>query len=131
MGVLARTAFSPVRLLSQSCALGGFQLAVSHTAPTGELLTSPVVDGKGQPSQELNQYGVGVDCHSTFLQICVLIPDRFEIQKIERKVCTLGSASLRQDRGVGHSPGIRARLPSRPRASESGHDNQYRCDQAN
>ena len=71
--------------------LGGFQLAVSHTAPTGELLTSPVVDGKGQPSQELNQYGVGVDCHSAFVQICVLIPDRREIQKIECKVSTLWS----------------------------------------
>jgi hypothetical protein len=65
--------------------VGGFQLAVSHTAPTGELLTSPVADGdgKGQPSQVLNQYGVGVDCHSNFFQICLLIPNRLEIQKVE------------------------------------------------
>jgi transposase len=65
---------------------GGFQLAVSHIAPTGELLTSPVLDGKGQPSQVLNQYGVGVDCHSGFFQICVLIADGRELRKIEQKV---------------------------------------------
>jgi transposase len=61
-------------------------LAVSHTAPTGELLTSPVDDGKGQPSQELYQYGVGVDCHSGFFQICVLIPNAREYRKLEQKV---------------------------------------------
>jgi hypothetical protein len=65
---------------------GEFQLAVSHTAPTGELLTSPIFDGKGQPSQELNQYGVGVDCHSSFFQVCLLIPKGRELRKIERKV---------------------------------------------
>ena len=63
-------------------------MAVSHTAPTGELLTSPVLDGKRQPSQELNQYGVGVDCHSTFFQVCPLIHNRGEVQKFERKVRT-------------------------------------------
>jgi transposase len=39
----------------------------------------------------LNQYGVGVDCHSNFFQICVLIPNHFEIQKFELKVCALWS----------------------------------------
>jgi transposase len=49
-------------------------------------LTSPVHDGKGQPSLVLNQYGVGVDCHSGFFQICVLIPNGREHRKLEQKV---------------------------------------------
>lgn len=49
-------------------------------------MTSPIFDGKGQRSQELNQYGVGVDCHSAFFQICLLIPDNGELKKFERKV---------------------------------------------
>jgi transposase len=49
-------------------------------------LTSPVLDGKGQPSQVLNQYGVGVDCHSEFFQICVLIVDGREHRRFEQKV---------------------------------------------
>lgn len=65
---------------------GGFQLAVSHTAPTGELLTSPVLAGKGQPSYGLHAYGVGVDCHSGFFQICLLIPNGRELQQFEMKV---------------------------------------------
>jgi hypothetical protein len=75
VGVLAREATFPV------LCLGGFRLAVSHTAPTGDLLTSPVLDGKEQPSQELNQYGVGVDCHSRFFQICILIANGPQVQQ--------------------------------------------------
>ena len=52
-------------------------------------MTSPVLDGKGQPSQELNQYGVGVDCHSSFFQVCVLIPNGREQLKFEWKVPAL------------------------------------------
>jgi transposase len=52
-------------------------------------LTSPVLDGKGQPSQVLNQYGVGVDCHSGFFQICLLIPNGRELKKIEQRVPAL------------------------------------------
>jgi transposase len=54
-------------------------------------LTSPVLDGKGQPSQELNHYGVGVDCHSRFFQVCILIPSGRQIQQFERKVQMLWS----------------------------------------
>jgi transposase len=50
------------------------------------LLPSPIPDGKGQPSLTLHRYGVGVDCHSRFFQVCVLIPDGTEIVKAERKV---------------------------------------------
>jgi transposase len=53
------------------------------------LLPSPILDGKGQPSLTLHRYGVGVDCHSRFFQLCVLIPDGTEIVKIERKVPAL------------------------------------------
>lgn len=52
-------------------------------------MTSPVLDGKGQPSRELNQYGVGVDCHSGFFQICILIPSGREHRKLEQKVSAL------------------------------------------
>jgi hypothetical protein len=75
--------------LSKSCVRG---IPVDHVAagaPTGELLTSPVRDGKGQPSPELNQYGVGVDCHSGFFQICILILYGREHRKLERKVPAL------------------------------------------
>jgi transposase len=50
------------------------------------LLSSPKPDGKGQPSLTLHRYGVGVDCHSRFFQVCILIPEGTEILKIERKV---------------------------------------------
>jgi transposase len=59
---------------------------VAPPAPTGELLPSPIPEGKGQPSLTLHRYGVGVDCHSRFFQVCALIPDGTEIVKIERKV---------------------------------------------
>jgi len=52
-------------------------------------LTSPVLGGKEQPSQELNQYGVGVDCHSSFFQICILIPNGREHRRFEQKVPAL------------------------------------------
>jgi transposase len=50
------------------------------------LLPAPIPDGKGQPSLTLHRYGVGVDCHSRFFQVCVLIPHETEIVKIERQV---------------------------------------------
>jgi transposase len=53
------------------------------------LLPSPIPEGKGQPSLTLHRYGVGVDCHSRFFQICALIPDGTEIVKIERQVPAL------------------------------------------
>src|SRR5208337_2394381 len=62
---------------------------VAPPAPTGELLPSPIPKGKGQPSLTLHRYGVGVDCHSRFFQVCVLIPDGTELVKIERKVPAL------------------------------------------
>src|SRR5271165_446871 len=62
---------------------------VAPPAPTGGLLPSPIPDGKGQPSLTLHRFGVGVDCHSRFFQICVLIPKGTEILKIERKVPAL------------------------------------------
>ena len=40
-------------------------------APTGELLSSPVIRGQEQHLLTLNDYGLGVDCHSGFFQICV------------------------------------------------------------
>jgi transposase len=53
------------------------------------LLPSPIPDGKGQPSLTLHRYGVGVDCHSRFFQVCVLIPEGTEIVKVERHVLAL------------------------------------------
>jgi transposase len=53
------------------------------------LLPSPIPDGKGQPGLTLHRYGVGVDCHSRFFQVCVLIPNGTEIVKIEHKVSAL------------------------------------------
>jgi transposase len=53
------------------------------------LLPSPIPEGKGQPKLTLHRYGVGVDCHSRFFQVCVLIPDGTQIVKTERKVSAL------------------------------------------
>jgi transposase len=50
------------------------------------LLPSPIAEEKGQPSLTLHRYGVGVDCHSRFFQVCALIPDGAEILRFERKV---------------------------------------------
>jgi len=52
-------------------------------------LPSPIPDGKGRPSVTLHRYGVGVDCHSRFFQVCILIPQGTEIVKIERNVPAL------------------------------------------
>jgi hypothetical protein len=49
-------------------------------------LPSPIPEEKGQPSLTLHRYGVGVDCHSRFFQVCVLIPTGTELLKMERKV---------------------------------------------
>jgi transposase len=50
------------------------------------LLPSPIPDGKGQSSLALHRYGIGVDCHSRFFQVCVLIPEAAGIAKFERNV---------------------------------------------
>jgi transposase len=42
-------------------------------APTGELLSSPHCEGQEQHQLKLNDYGLGVDCHSRFFQICLLV----------------------------------------------------------
>ena len=52
-------------------------------------MPSPIPDGKGQPSVMLHRYGVGVDCHSRFFQICALIPKGTGIVKSERNVPAL------------------------------------------
>ena len=49
-------------------------------------MPAPIADGKGQPSLTLHRYGVGVDCHWRFFQVCVLIPNGTKIVKIERHV---------------------------------------------
>jgi transposase len=55
------------------------------------LLPSPISpeNEKGQPNLTLHRYGVGVDCHSRFFQVCVLIPNGTQIVKIEHKVPAL------------------------------------------
>jgi transposase len=53
------------------------------------LLPSPIPDGKEQPGLTFHKYGVGVDCHCRFFQVCVLIPNGSEIVKIEKKVPAL------------------------------------------
>ena len=42
--------------------------------------------GRDNRAYGLNQYGVGVDCHSGFFQICILIPNGREQGKVELKV---------------------------------------------
>src|SRR3954447_10236698 len=85
----AASSLSPTRLLTESCAGVSPVSRVAPPAPTGELLPSPIPDGEGQPSLTLHRYGVGVDCHSRFFQVRVLIPNGTEIVKIERKVPAL------------------------------------------
>src|SRR5262245_46095306 len=77
---------SAPRLLRQSCAGVSPVSRVAPKAPTGELLPSPIPDEKGQPSLTLHRYGVGVDCHSRFFQVCLLIPEGTEIVRFERQV---------------------------------------------
>jgi hypothetical protein len=71
---------------------------VAPKAPTGELLPSPVLDGKGQSSLTLHRYGVGVDCHWRFFQVCILIPEATQIFTFERRVPALWS-ELRAAKG--------------------------------
>ena len=54
-------------------------------------MPSPTPGVKEQPSLTLHRYGVGVDCHSRFFQVCVLIPEGTEIVRIERSVPALWS----------------------------------------
>jgi transposase len=53
------------------------------------LLPSPITQEKGQPSLTLYRYGVGVDCHLRFFQVCVLIPQATEIIKLQQQVPAL------------------------------------------
>jgi hypothetical protein len=53
------------------------------------LLPSPIPDENGQPSLALHRYGVGVDCHSRFFQVCLLIPSGTAIVKFEHRVPAL------------------------------------------
>jgi Transposase len=52
-------------------------------------LSSPIPDGNEQQSLTLHRYGVGVDCHSRFFQVCVLIPNGTQIIKIEHQMPAL------------------------------------------
>ena len=52
-------------------------------------MPSPTPKGEVQPSLTLHRYGVGVDCHSRFFQVCILIPGGTEIVRIEEKVPAL------------------------------------------
>ena len=52
-------------------------------------MPSPIPDGTGRPSLPLHRYGIGVDCHSRFFQVCILIPQVTEILRIERDVPAL------------------------------------------
>ena len=44
---------------------------VASAAPTGELLPSPNGGGNGQHDRAVFPYGVGIDCHSKFFEICI------------------------------------------------------------
>lgn len=70
---------------------------VAPSAPTGELLPSPQRGGDGQHCalQRVYQYGVGVDCHSEFFQVCILIPGPETYIRYERRVDATWTA-LRQ-----------------------------------
>ena len=50
----ANFSLSPTRLLDQSCPGLSPVSRVAPPAPTGELLPSPIPDGKGQPSVTLH-----------------------------------------------------------------------------
>jgi transposase len=76
-------------------------------------LPAPISDGKGQSSLTLHRYGVGVDCHSRFFQVCLLIPDGTLIVKLECRVpalwpelCAAQAWVLREllERGIVVSP---------------------------
>lgn len=60
---------------------------VAARAPTGELLPSPsLTEGKGQPEQTLNPYGLGIDCHSRFFHVCLIVAKGTEFLRFERRV---------------------------------------------
>jgi transposase len=59
---------------------------VASAAPTGELLPSPNEGGIGQHDRKVYPYGVGIDCHSTFLEICVLVPQGADLETSRLKI---------------------------------------------
>ena len=59
---------------------------VASAAPTGELLPSPNDGGHGQHDRKVYPYGVGIDCHSEFFEICVLIPQAAGLMTSRLKV---------------------------------------------
>jgi transposase len=59
---------------------------VASKAPTGELLPSPNDGEHGQHDRKVYPYGVGIDCHSTFFEICILIPQGGELATVRLKV---------------------------------------------
>jgi len=58
-------------------------------APTGELLSSPSLEGQEQQQLKLYDYGLGVDCHSGFFQICLLVNTGQSLVTYEITVRTL------------------------------------------
>jgi hypothetical protein len=58
---------------------------VASAAPTGELLPSPH-GGNGQHDHKVFPYGVGIDCHSAFFELCVLVPQGAELTTSRLKV---------------------------------------------
>src|SRR5437868_1135048 len=59
---------------------------VASAAPTGELLPSPNHGGHGQHDRKVYPYGVGIDCHSKFFEICVLVPQVADLATRRLKV---------------------------------------------
>jgi transposase len=59
---------------------------VASAAPTGELLPSPHDGEHGQHDRKVYQYGVGIDCHSKFFEICVLVPQATDLTTSRLKV---------------------------------------------
>jgi transposase len=59
---------------------------VASSAPTGELLPSPNGGGNGQHDHKVFPYGVGIDCHSAFFEVCVLVPQGAELATNRQKV---------------------------------------------
>ena len=59
---------------------------VASAAPTGELLPSPNDGGHGQHDRKVYPYGVGIDCHSTFFEICVLVLQGTDLMTCKLKV---------------------------------------------
>jgi transposase len=59
---------------------------VASAAPTGELLPSPHDGEHGQHDRKVYPYGVGIDCHSKFFEICVLVPQATDLTTSRLKV---------------------------------------------